>query len=157
MLGGQFLNYNGNHLGEKKIKLVSCVLQKEQLILGSGRVGLRNIGNTVSLSQYASSRLEWKWSCFLLFFVSHSVFPECNSAMFVSHVWPAGLLPPEAIQTGEVCQRGCQTDRRFPLLSCIFFFIVSFLLGHILCFPRLLLFHLPTPWFLLMLQLSLRC
>lgn len=62
--------------------------------------------------------------------------------MFVSHVWPAGLLPPEAIQTGEVCQRGCQTDRRFPLLSCIFFFIVSFLLGHILCFPRLLLFLL---------------
>lgn len=27
----------------------SVVLQKEQLILGSGRVGLRNVGNTVRL------------------------------------------------------------------------------------------------------------
>lgn len=77
--------------------------------------------------------------------------------MFVSHVWPARLLPPEAIQTGEVCQRGCQTDRRFLLLSCIFFFIAFFLFDHILCFPRLLLFHLPTTLFLLMLQLSLSC
>lgn len=30
---------------------VVFVLQKEQLTLGSGRVGLRNIGNTVSVRQ----------------------------------------------------------------------------------------------------------
>lgn len=116
--GRQLLNHYSNCLRDKKIKVASYALQKEQLILGSGRAGLRNIGNTVSMSQWTLILRLKKWTCFILFFASHSVFPECNSAMFVSHMWPAGLLPPEAIQTGEVCQRGCQADRRCSHSSC---------------------------------------
>lgn len=48
-----------------------------------------------------------KYAHFIHCFVSNLVFPECNSAMFVSHTWPTGLLPPEALQTGEVHQRRC--------------------------------------------------
>ena len=115
------------------------IFQKEQVTLGSGRIGLRNVGNTVSvdawwipLKCYSAARLAWihSWNIiltFCLYSVSDSVFPERSRPVFVSHTGPQGLLPPQVPQAREVLQRGCGAHGGcVPVSSCsLLIFLLS--------------------------------
>lgn len=55
--------------------------------------------------------------------------------MFVSHTWPAGLLPSEALPAGEVLQRGCSAHKWYKCVRAWFHFLaISHLTSCFLCY-----------------------